>query len=458
MTALFVLEEWRFILELLVAEFLFVTPSARRRDKFALRCIGGTLFCMGVSLLYYFVQMISEHNIIYGSIIHIAWYIFLTVLSLLCILFCYRISFGWLLFCGIAGYALQHIEYVIVNEAFALWLYPEINDNIPLYTAIIVITYAVLCTAVGFVFRRKLNVLGELQFAGTVRSLLFYSLLLAMLITSAFMAQILFLNGQDKYALESPNYIAGIADIFNCIFVLIILYAFCCVRERDRRNDIINQMLIDSQKQYKFKKETIDIINGKCHDLKHQIGALRRMTKPEQDERIRELEKRIMFYDLSIDTGNEVINTILTERTLYCTENGIRLYTSGSGKKLQFMDPVDIYTLLGNALDNAVESVMRIEDKDRKVINFSISEQGEIVLIRTDNYYEGKIEFKNGMPLTSKSNKFYHGFGMDSMRRIVEKYDGSIAVGTEAGIFTLQMVIPVPYAEEGASEGENGNS
>lgn len=86
MTALFVLEEWRFILELLVAEFLFVTPSARRRDKFALRCIGGTLFCMGVSLLYCFVQMISEHNIIYGSIIHIAWYIFLTVLSLLCIL------------------------------------------------------------------------------------------------------------------------------------------------------------------------------------------------------------------------------------------------------------------------------------------------------------------------------------------------------------------------------------
>lgn len=230
------------------------------------------------------------------------------------------------------------------------------------------------------------------------------------------------------------------------------------MRERDRRNDIINQMLIDSQKQYKFKKETIDIINGKCHDLKHQIGALRRMTKPEQDERIRELEKRIMFYDLSIDTGNEVINTILTERTLYCTENGIRLYTSGSGKKLQFMDPVDIYTLLGNALDNAVESVMRIEDKDRKVINFSISEQGEIVLIRTDNYYEGKIEFKNGMPLTSKSNKFYHGFGMDSMRRIVEKYDGSIAVGTEAGVFTLQMVIPVPYAEEGESEGENGNS
>ena len=117
---------------------------------------------------------------------------------------------------------------------------------------------------------------------------------------------------------------------------------------------------------------------------------------------------------------------------------------SGNGKKLRFMDPVDLYTLLGNALDNAVESIVRMEDKDKKVINFSIYEQGEIVLIRTDNYYEGKLLFKDGLPLTSKSNKFYHGFGMDSMRKIVEKYDGSIAVGTEAGIFTLQMVIPVP--------------
>ncbi len=444
MTALFVLEEWRFILELLCAEFIFVTPAAKRRSKFAWRCLGCTVFCMGFSLLYYFVEMLTAGHLASSFMVHISWYILLTVLSLLSILFCYRISFGWLLFCGIAGYALQHIEYVIVNEAFALWIYPEVNKNIPLYAAIIVVTYAVLCVAVGLVFRRKLKALGELQFAVTTRSLVFYSLLLAMLITSAFMAQILFLNGEDKYALESPNYIAAIADIFNCIFVLIILYAFCCVRERDRRNDIINQMLIDSQKQYKLKKETIDIINGKCHDLKHQIGALRRMPKEEQDERIKEIEKRIMFYDLSIDTGNEVINTILSEKTLYCTENGIRLYTSGNGKKLRFMDPVDLYTLLGNALDNAVESVVRMEDKDKKVINFSIYEQGEIVLIRTDNYYEGKLLFKDGLPLTSKSNKFYHGFGMDSMRKIVEKYDGSIAVGTEAGIFTLQMVIPVP--------------
>lgn len=412
---------------------------------------------MGVSLLYYFVFNYAGYLGPISRLVQICWYIFMTILSLACIAFSYRISFGWLLFCGIAGYALQHIEYVVINQVLAMWLYPEINEHVLLYALVIIISYAPLCVLAGLIFRRKLKLLGEIPFASTVPAYLFYSLLLSMLITSAFMGQILFLNGESKYPLQNPNYLAAIADIFNCIFILIICYSFCCVRERDRRNDIINKMLIDSQQHYKFKKETIDIINAKCHDIKHQIGALRRMSAEEQDERIKEIEQRIMFYDIAVDTGNEVINTILTEKTLYCTENGIRLYVSGSGKRLGFMDSVDLYILLGNALDNAVEGVEQVSDNDKKIINFSISEQGDIVLIRTDNYYEGKINFKDGLPVTSKSNKFYHGFGMDSIRKIVEKYYGSISVNTEKGIFTLQMVIPIPD-DENISQDENSST
>ena len=453
MTALFVVEEWRFILELICAEFIFVTPSAQKRDHFWLRCAGGIVFCVCFSLLYYFLTLIPFENFVVRAAAHIGWYSTLTVLSLCLIVFCYHISFGWVLFCGIGGYALQHVEYVAVNEMFALGIFPQINNYIALYVAIIVGTYAALCACAGLLFRRKLRTLGDLPFADNFPSLCFYSLLLVMLIASAFMAQTLFLNNQPKYELVSPNYTAGIADIFNCVFVLIILYAFCCVRERDRRNDIVNQMLINSKEQYRLKKETIDIINGKCHNLKHQIAALRRMSEEEREERISEIEKRIMFYDFSVDTGNEVINTILAEKMLYCTENGIRLYVSGSGKRLDFMDVVDLYTLLGNALDNAVESVMAINDAQKKIIHFSLSEQGDILFIRTDNYYEGKISFRDGLPLTSKANEYYHGFGMASIRRIVEKYEGSLAIGTDGGIFTLQLVLPCPRRGEKCAAG-----
>ena len=323
MDALFIVEEWRFILELLCAEFIFVTPSAPRRQKFALRVAAGVAVCMGVALLYWFVQEANVQSYALVFVLHISWYIFMTGCSLACIIFCYRISFGWLLFCGIAGYSLQHVEYVGVNEIFALGLCPQILGNIPVYIAVIVCTYAVLCLCAAFVFRPKLKALGDIPFAKKPVALCFYSLLLAMLIASAFMAQLLFFNGGGK-PVSNPNYVAGIADIFNCVFVLIIMYASLNVRERDRRNDIINQMLIASAESYRIKKETIDIINSKCHDLKHQIGALRTLSPEEQQSRIGEIEKRIMFYDLSVDTGNEVINTIISEKMLYCTENNIR--------------------------------------------------------------------------------------------------------------------------------------
>ena len=175
----------------------------------------------------------------------------MTGCSLACIIFCYRISFGWLLFCGIAGYSLQHVEYVGVNEIFALGLCPQILGNIPVYIAVIVCTYAVLCLCAAFVFRPKLKALGDIPFAKKPVALCFYSLLLAMLIASAFMAQLLFFNGGGK-PVSNPNYVAGIADIFNCVFVLIrgprfrwrfadrilSLIRFSPIRKKRRRRDL----------------------------------------------------------------------------------------------------------------------------------------------------------------------------------------------------------------------------
>lgn len=447
MTPLGVFEEFRFIAELLCAEFIFVPPAAQRRSRFALRAVCGWIFCMAFSLVYFLVTMADAawvRNMALQWAIYIGWYVMLTVLSLTYTAFCYKLTFGWLLFVGIAGYALQHIEYTLVNEMLALGIAPQLRGSLWLYIPVCAATYAALCAGVAIPFRRKLRELGEVQFAGKVPSLCFYSLLLVMLITSAFTAQSLFLNGGSTVdGVTSPYYAAAIGDVFNCVFVLIILYAFCCVRERDRRNDIINQMLHDAQKQYALKKETIDIINGKCHDLKHQIAALRKMPEEEREARLEDVEKLIMIYDSSIDLGNEALNIIVTDKMLYCAENDVRLNVTGNGRKLGFMDTVDIYTLLGNALDNAVESAMNMRDREKRCIDFSVSEQGEIVLIRTDNFYEGKLTFREGLPLTGKADVHYHGFGMMSIRKIAEKYGGTVDVHAEDSVFTLQVVIPM---------------
>lgn len=447
MTPLAVFEEFRFIAELLCAEFIFTPPAAQRRSRFALRAVFGWIFCMAFSLCYFLIVMADEAcppSMPLRWAIYIGWYVLLTVLSLAYMAFCFKLSFGWLLFVGIAGYALQHIEYTLVNEMLALGVYPQIREDLWLYIPVCAVTYAALCAVVAFPFRRKLRELGEVPFAERVPSLCFYSALLVMLIASAFIAQALFLNGGSTVdGVTAPYYAAAVGDVFNCVFVLIILYAFCCVRERDRRNDIINQLLYDAEKQYRLKKETIDIINGKCHDLKHQIAALRKMPEAEREARLADVEKLTMIYDSSIDLGNEALNTIVTDKMLYCAKNDVRLSVAGNGEKLGFMDTVDLYTLLGNALDNAVESAMAMEEKEKRCIDFSVSEQGELVLLRTDNFYEGKLTFRDGLPRTSKEDVHYHGFGMMSIRKIAEKYGGALHVRAEDGVFTLQVVIPM---------------
>jgi sensor histidine kinase regulating citrate/malate metabolism len=112
--------------------------------------------------------------------------------------------------------------------------------------------------------------------------------------------------------------------------------------------------------------------------------------------------------------------------------------------QLDFMSTLDIYALLGNALDNAIESVSKNMDKEKRVVSLTISANGSFLCIQTNNYYEGKMQFEDGIPITTKKNRTYHGFGMKSMKHLAEKYGGSLYTSLNNDIFMLQIVIPIP--------------
>ena len=119
------------------------------------------------------------------------------------------------------------------------------------------------------------------------------------------------------------------------------------------------QLLWHQQKgQYQLSKETIELINHKCHDLKHQVQAIRAVKdEKERETYLEKIEKSVQIYSAIVRTGNEILDTILTEKSLICENSGIHINCVADGSLLAFMNPVDLYTLFGNALDNAVESV-----------------------------------------------------------------------------------------------------
>lgn len=207
--------------------------------------------------------------------------------------------------------------------------------------------------------------------------------------------------------------------------------------------DYLQNILYMQYENYRISEESIALVNQKYHDLKHQIALLR--TSSSTDEKnayLDQLEQEIKTYEASNKTGNKVLDTILTTKSLQCQNQGISLTCVADAKEIDFMHPMDISALFGNALDNAMESVKKISDMERRLIHLSVVKQKGFVRIKIENCYEGELEFEDGIPKTTKSNKKYHGFGIKSIKRIVEKYNGSVTVNTQDGWFELRILIP----------------
>jgi sensor histidine kinase regulating citrate/malate metabolism len=210
----------------------------------------------------------------------------------------------------------------------------------------------------------------------------------------------------------------------------------------------INTVWREQKKQYQVTRETIEGINRKCHDLKHQIRMIQKITdEQEKAEFLSEVERDIMIYDTALDTGNKALDTVLMEKGLRCQTNGIQWSCMADGSRLDFMRLDDIYAMFGNALDNAIRAVLKLEEQDKRVISVKIISQGDIMVIQIQNYYDGELKFEDGLPITTKKNKRDHGYGMKSIRYIAEKYKGTITAQAKNQIFTLQILIPVGGAD-----------
>lgn len=212
--------------------------------------------------------------------------------------------------------------------------------------------------------------------------------------------------------------------------------------------EMMNLLWEMEKEQYQFSKENIALINQKCHDLKHQIRALRNASKEEIEKYLDEIEESVQIYEAIIKTGNEVLDTILTEKSLYCKKKGIIVSCVADGNQMDFIDKVDLYAILGNAMDNAIEAVEKFKTKEKRQIDVLIYRQQQFLAINVLNPIKGNLIYdehlEDELPVTTKQDKNYHGYGLRSMKYILEKYDGVLNISEEEGVFSLMMLIPIP--------------
>ncbi len=409
----------RFFVEMTVLCLLY-SLSLEKRDRFPLRLALGT----AAGILIFGLIPGGDVFLFAGGLL----------LSAGLVTLCRRVPFQDGLYCAACAYATQHFYYAAYSLLCALTGHAQSMQDVE-GLALSAAVYALFY----WLFARRLADGG--RYCVDVKQSIFSAVMLLAVVL------VLSLATMAAYVPEG-----------RMLYVICRAYAmFCCVfflgmqvsqvkRSQLREKLAFEQQLARRQReQYEISRETIDLINRKCHDLKHQVAALRTcVPEGRREQYLSEIDRCVRIYDSTLKTGSEVLDTVLTEKSLYCETNRITLTCIADGAQLSFLDPVDVYTIFGNALDNAIESVSRVDDPEKRLAAVLVMAKSGLVIFQFENYYEGELSFAGGLPQTTKAQDGSHGFGLRSIRYTVEKYGGYMTIHPEGNLFLLRVSIPIP--------------
>ena len=399
--------------------------TARKRKFFWLRFIPCAVFLLFICpyVIGYFRSWMVWGGWFASS------FAFQYIFSVILVGFCFEFKWQQTLFYCSSAYAIEHCFNAADLIARSL-----IGGHVPSwgFSLIHIGLMALVYTATYFVFVRKIVKLDS----KVIKSYFALGVSLITVLITNLLSQWMAYVGNDLYH--------NIYDSLLCVMLLIAQYGLFCISELVKKNQDMKLVLHMSEEQHKMSQENIELINMKCHDLKHQIEAIRDLQDSNRmEESLKKIENSIMIYDSILKTGNPTLDTILTEKKLICEKHGIRFSFIVDGASLGFIDEEDIYALFGNALDNAIENVTELEDIENRVISIRLVTKGKILSVHIDNACKHEITFKDGLPVTTKQDKRYHGYGMKSIKFIVEKYGGNMSVFVKDGMFNLNITIPV---------------
>ncbi len=247
----------------------------------------------------------------------------------------------------------------------------------------------------------------------------------------------------------SPFSSYAVPDVFNTrtlfdlVGVLVLeLYQFQKMEMLQKQETLEIQQVMQLQyKQFRESQDNIDMINRKYHDLKHQLQIMRQET--DMDKRadyLDQIEDGLEKYEMENKTQNPVLDTILTTKNNQCMKLGITLTVVADGSLLNHMHVMDISSIFGNALDNAIRYEAQIKNPDKRLIHLSIAKKQGFICIVIENYFEGGIIPDGYRRCTTQDDEQQHGYGVKSIRYTVEKYGGTLNIETIDNWFRLEIL------------------
>ena len=423
------------------AALLFLLGNGRRRKHFVpLAVLGSILLCLFSWGIRFGIDLCPPYSMAQG-LGHVCHILMMSLQFFVAYLLCYETHAIQGAFTGMVALTVYKLAWntfkafgyaTDVGGIQGLWSQYSVMGALVSYAV-----YAAICLAACTVYRWRVK---ELPFERSDRMILWLSL--------SFLGIQLVLEycGYVFTASAEASFLYYFGALLYTLLNFIVLISVTMLTRYRRDNEQLQHFIENKMRYYQMSHDGIVSLQVKCHDLKHQIASVRSQAgKVKFDEYLTRLEDSILEYGTVIDCGNESVNIVLTEKNILCSTMGIRFSYMLDGHLFDFLSEMEIYSLFGNALDNALESCHKADDPRKRVISLKALSRGSMVVLHVENFYENELLLAEGeeMPRTTKTGEG-HGFGLRSIREIAERYDGIVSIRGEDHIFKLTVCLKPP--------------
>ena len=236
------------------------------------------------------------------------------------------------------------------------------------------------------------------------------------------------------------------SGVLATIFFIIFMYSknILYLREQEQRDKVQIAQLQQQYAYYQDKQKDEERIRSIYHDMKNHLLVLESSQGTEATRQMaQELRSQIADYENYIHTGNSFLDIIIKDKAEKAREKHIDFSAFIDFGGIDFIEPLDISTLFGNGIDNAIEASEKLPDEQR-VILVKAGKVQDFVSILIENNCSDKVHADGH---TTKADKFLHGFGISNMKKAAEKYSGTCTTAQENGKFTLKILLPFPVGK-----------
>lgn len=297
----------------------------------------------------------------------------------------------------------------------------------------IICVKAIVYTVALILSERKFNIkkvkdLSALYWVGVV------SIPLASLIV-----MILFLNITTGNKQIEILVVLMVLTIINIVSFQLYNYIISVFQEENRRLVLQKQSeaYLQQLKMFQDDNRKMSLIR---HDIKNHLLMLKLLYERGEFESCKQyfndLLSKMKKTEGICNSGNLVIDSIINYklRELDASCIYVDAYVPGEVN----IPDIDMTTILGNLLDNSIQALK--ETRGKQILRISINYSRGRMILQIENSYE-KILEENGELKTTKTEKEGHGIGLESIKEVVERYDGILQLDYKENLFVAFVVL-----------------